>query len=118
MSLVIKLLNQPMMVVSRVNLALNASVIFRIRKCLPSNAILSHAHDQKHQGQNDHGDRAHGEQNQRQRGKASLTRPMRVSQCLVAERLHALAHRFESVNHGWQCTPVHSGVRKCLGGAL
>ena len=80
--------------------------------------ILSHAHNQKHQGHNHKRDGAHGEQNQRQNGKASLARPMWVSKCFVAERLHALAHRFEGVDHGHQCTPMHSGARKCVGGAL
>lgn len=117
MSLVIKLLNQSIMVVSGVNLALNASVIFRIGKCFPSSAILSHAHDQIHQGQNDHGDRTHGKQNQRQSRKASLARPMRVRQRFVAQRLHALAHRFEGIYHGGQCTPMHQTARKCMGGA-
>ncbi len=80
--------------------------------------VFNHAHNQEHQGHNHKRDGAHGEQNQRQNGKASLARPIWVRQRLVAERLHALAHRFEGVDHGRQCTPMHSGMRKYVGGAL
>lgn len=77
--------------------------------------------NRSHQIQNSTNNGGNSTQDHQRHGqsrKASLARPMWVGQRFVAERLHALAHRFESVNHGWQCTPVHSGVRKCLGGAL
>lgn len=99
-------------------LALDMIVIVSVGEAFPIEQILSHAHNQKHQGHNHKRDGAHGEQNQRQNRKASLARPMRVSQRFVAQRMHALAHRFECVNHGGQCTPMHSYARKCVGGAL
>ena len=108
----------PFIVICGVILALDRVGPFGVHGALSIERVFSHAHKQEHQGHNDQRDGTHGEQNQRQNGKASFARPMRVSKCFVAERLNALAHRFEGVDHAWQCTSMHSGVHKCVGGAL
>ena len=92
-------------------------VIIEVGDNLPVGHIFNHAHKQEHQGHNDQRDGTHGEQNECQNGKASLARPMGVSKCFVANRLNALAHRFEYGHHGGQCTPMHRYARKYAGGA-
>ena len=93
-------------------------IIFEVGHAFPIEQVFCHAGKQEHQGHYNHRDGTHGEQNQRQNGKASLTRPMRMSKRLVAKRLNALAHRFEYGHHGGECTPLLRNARKCMGGAL
>ena len=118
MNLIIQKLSPSFLVAYRVSMILGNSVIIFKISGVPFAQIFSHADKQECQGQNNQRDGTHAKQNECQNRKASFARPMRVNKRFVAERLNALAHRFEGVDHGRQCTPMHSGARKCVGGAL
>jgi len=117
MKLILNKFDPTLMLAFGINRSLGAFVTFGIGEPFPIEQILCHADKQQHQGHNDQCDGAHGEHYECQSAKASFARPVRVCNGLIAERLNALAHRFECRHHGGKCTPRHSNTRKCMDGA-